>query len=721
MSPRSLPQALPHKEGRDRPFRWRLQLRITIAVGVVCITVALAASLVTLNYLTSMSAVRAFTGALLEPVATLIAERSRSFLDVCGGSAALAADLAVETEADPGKRLGAIEGVAFSLLRERPELFYVQFGDPDGNFEMVTRGAGGSIDSKRVRRETNEIRSEWSYRDPGAPLWKVRDRKPEWGDTYDPRVRPWYEGALRSPGVHWTDVYSHAAGGQRVITAARAVHRRDGTLVGVASATLSLEGLSTFLDGLRLRGRPARVFIVDSRGTVLASSALARAAPPSEGNVSPAAADPLPSIAKAGAREIADLAATPEFGRAVAGSAPVALTYESDGQRWLGVLRPLAVEGGRNWIVGAAIPANDFLGEINAGFARSVAFSAFVIVLFVGLALLLSEAIARPLRVIAEETQRIRDLELDDRSLPDSVFEEIAEINDVFAKLKTGLRGFQKYVPVKLVRMLLEGGAEPQLGGRVEELTIFFSDVRSFAAFAESREPPALAAALGRYLQTVAETVAAHGGTVDKFIGDAVMAFWNAPRPVEDHPYQAVLAAIRCRDGIRALDQSEALFTRIGLHTAHVVVGNFGAPERLAYTALGDGVNLAARLEGVNKEYGTEILISEETYRRLRERISCRRVDRIAVKGRSSPTDIYEVLGETSAVAVELLDAARVYEAGLDAYLRRDFLMAARLFEDAVQRRLGDVAAAVMLARAKRYCREPPPPEWTGIFAMQSK
>jgi adenylate cyclase len=371
--------------------------------------------------------------------------------------------------------------------------------------------------------------------------------------------------------------------------------------------------------------------------------------------------------------------------------------------------------------VGAVVPEDDFLGEVKAGFARSIAVGVVVMILFIALGLVLSESIARPLGVIADETRRIRRLELDDRRLPDSIFEEVAEIIDVFDSLKTGLRSFQKYVPIKLVRSLLAEGTEPVLGGRVEELTVFFSDIRGFAAYAEAHDPTVLADVLGRYLQTMAETVAAHGGTVDKFIGDAVMAFWNAPRAVDDHAYQAVLAAVRCREAIRGLGHGDALYTRIGLHTARVVVGNFGAPERLAYTALGDGVNLAARLEGVNKEYGTQILVTEETYRGIGGRMVCRRIDRIAVKGRTLPTDIHEVLGEPGAVPPALVEAAQVYAAALDAYFGRSFAEAARLFEEAERLRPGDVAAAVMRARAEGYLLTPPPAEWTGVFAMTSK
>jgi adenylate cyclase len=689
-----------------------VRLRVTIPVGVVAITIALAASLVTLNYLTSAAAVHSFTRALLEPIAVTVAEKARSFLDMCSGAAAVAADLA--GEAEPAERLPAFEVVAFSLLREHPALFYVQMGDPDGNFQIVERSASGGLDSKQVRRRGGSAISERAIRVPGAPLGQVKERLVEPGEAYDPRVRPWYQGAQSSSGVHWTDVYIHA-GGQPVISAARAVRSRNGGFAGAASATVSLEGLSAFLDTIRLRDRAARVFLVDARGALIAASASDRPPPAPAGEVR------LPLLSESRAPELAALAQTGAFREALAGAPGGALAYTAGGQRWLAALQPLSIQGGRGWIVGAVIPEDDFLGEVKAGFARAVAVSALVIILFVFLGLALSESIARPLRVIADETRRIRRLELDDRTLPDSVFEEVAEINDVFHSLKTGLRAFQKYVPVKLVRILLAEGTEPVLGGRVEELTVFFSDVRSFASYAEANEPATVAGVLGGYLQTMAETVAAHGGTVDKFIGDAVMAFWNAPRAVDDHPYQAVLAAVRCREAIRGLGHGDALYTRIGLHTARVVVGNFGAPERLAYTALGDGVNLAARLEGVNKEYGTQILITEETFRRLDGRMVCRRIDRIAVKGRTLPTDIHEVLGEPGTVPADIVAAAEVYASALDAYFARSFAEAASLFEEAVSLRPDDDAAAVMRARAEGYLRNPPPPEWTGVFAMTSK
>jgi len=169
------------------------------------------------------------------------------------------------------------------------------------------------------------------------------------------------------------------------------------------------------------------------------------------------------------------------------------------------------------------------------------------------------------------------------------------------------------------------------------------------------------------------------------------------------------------------MPRAELLRTRFGLNTATVMVGNFGAPDRLSYTALGDGVNLASRLEGVNNEYGTEIIVSDDTLQRLGGRFTCRRLDRIAVKGKRRPTEIHEVLGETDSVAQLLLEAARRYEQGLTAYFERGFMRAATLFREASRMRPDDAAASLLLARAEAFATAPPPADWDGVFTLMKK
>jgi adenylate cyclase len=695
--------------GMSAGRRPRLTLRLTVPAGIVLIIVAVAASLMIGGYLTSAAAVRAFTRALLDPLAAAVSGKARRFLDGCGGSATLAADMVAGRETAPS-RLDEAEAIGFALVRERPELFYVQFGDPAGDFRLVTRAPGGGIDTQSISRAGTAVTSVWSRRAPGADLGEVSAHDSTY-DAYDPRTRPWYLAAAPVSDVRWTDIYTHAADGRPVITAAHAVRTRDGTLVGVAAAAVSLEGLSDYLDTLRIHGRPARAFVADADGTLVAASSEARA--PSALDGGPLLDGVVPEIA-------ALVAAGGGVASIASGGATVTRTFTSGDHRYLGLLQPLTVKGGRAWVVGAAIPEDDFLGEIKAGYERGIAGSLAILIAFVILGLVVAGRITRPLQAIAEETSRLLALEFSDRPLPDSIFEEVASISEVYAKLKVALRAFGRYVPVSVVSTIA-AGVEPALGGKDEELTVFFSDIREFAGYAQEQGPDALAEVLSRYLASMVQQITAQGGTIDKFIGDAVMAFWNAPVPVDDHAYRAVLAAIRCQEQVGRLPEAAALYTRIGVHTSHVAVGNFGAPDRFAYTALGDGVNLASRMEGVNKEYGTQILITDSTFSRLRGRIACRHVDRIAVKGRRAATEIYEVLGEPDTVDPALVEAARVYESALEAFFARDFTAAAQGFAKAATMRPGDHAAEVMKDRCERYRDAPPGPDWTGVWAMKTK
>ena len=284
--------------------------------------------------------------------------------------------------------------------------------------------------------------------------------------------------------------------------------------------------------------------------------------------------------------------------------------------------------------------------------------------------------------------------------------------------MKVGLRALEKYVPTRLVRVLLESGEEPRLGGRSEEVTVFFSDLKGFSTLAEGMPPGELAEELGAYLGLVAETITEAHGTVDKYVGDAVMAFWNAPRPVPDHPHVAVTAALRALERVREWDPRDRFHTCIGIHTAEVSVGNFGSADRLNYTVMGDGVNLASRLEGVNRRYGTQVLVSDEVFSRLRGRIECRRIDRIAVKGRAGSTLIYEPLGLAGSVDAARLARARRYEEALDRYFARDFAGAAALLGDLIGE---DGAARTLHDRARRYQESPPPADWDGVHALSEK
>jgi adenylate cyclase len=286
---------------------------------------------------------------------------------------------------------------------------------------------------------------------------------------------------------------------------------------------------------------------------------------------------------------------------------------------------------------------------------------------------------------------------------------------------------FRHYLAPVLVDRLAADPSALRLGGEKRRVTLFFSDIAGFTTISERLRdrPERLVEILNKYLTVMTEAVEARGGYVDKYIGDAVMAIWNAPLDDAEADRHAVEAALDC---LKALERFNAeivvgeydmtpLGTRIGIHTGTAIVGNMGSKARLNYTATGDTVNLAARLEGANKEYGSRIMISEDVMTNLGEGFLLRRLDRLVVKGKKQPVEVYEVVGRHEE-AGEAEPRVRAFHAALAFYDRRDFPAAEAAF--AALSAL-DPAAAMYAERCRHYLSEPPPADWNGAFAMKTK
>ena len=283
------------------------------------------------------------------------------------------------------------------------------------------------------------------------------------------------------------------------------------------------------------------------------------------------------------------------------------------------------------------------------------------------------------------------------------------------------LQSFSRYVPIEIVKELMAKGEVARIGGHTETLTILFTDIAGFTNISETMSPEALTNHLAGYFQAMIDALHHHGATVDKIVGDAIIAFWGAPTTMPDQAGQALKAVIECRDTLEVLNQTwrsrglPELPTRFGLATGSVVVGNMGAPTRLAYTVLGDTVNLASRLEGLNKVYGTSILANIGTRQAGGDGFAMHRLDRIIVVGKTQATDIFEVLGETGKVPEIKLAAARRYEAAWDKYQAGDFRQAGENLAGLEAEFGPDPAVARLRQICENYCQHPPEPGWDGI------
>ena len=283
----------------------------------------------------------------------------------------------------------------------------------------------------------------------------------------------------------------------------------------------------------------------------------------------------------------------------------------------------------------------------------------------------------------------------------------------------------QQYVPPEVVRRLL---IDPdRVKPRKTEVSVLFSDIRGFTTISETLDAQTLADLLNGYLTEMTRIIFRHQGTLDKYIGDAVMAIWGAPFDEPNHAERCCLSAVNMLARLGELQiqwraqQSPVLEIGIGINTGIASVGSMGSSLRYAYTAMGDTVNLAARLEGLNKEYGTQILISESTRSEIHNgELVLREIDFIRVKGKLQPVTIYEVLGPRAKAndgskLVELFSAAR------EAYKRRNWRAAQSAWAAILQRWPDDGPSRVFLARCDEYITEEPPADWDGVYTMKHK
>jgi class 3 adenylate cyclase len=341
----------------------------------------------------------------------------------------------------------------------------------------------------------------------------------------------------------------------------------------------------------------------------------------------------------------------------------------------------------------------------------------------------IARGITTPLRALARAARRIGAGELD-ASVRIASQDELGALGAAFNDMTRGLRErdrlrrtFERYVSKEVAAEILQHPEVVPVGGVARELTVGFIDIGGFTSLAERLGAEAVVARLNEYFEAVCGAVLARDGTVNEFVGDGVVAYWGAPMPQADHALRACLAALACRDALAKLGESwraaglpETRF-RIGLHTGELVVGEIGSEERRAYRAVGDAMNLAARLESANKRYGTRILVSEVTRAQAGDAILAREIDRVRVLGRSQPVQLFEPLAPAGEASPELRAFAARWEEALALYRAREFAAAARAFAALAP----DAAASVLRARAEAFAAAPPPGAWDGVHELEEK
>ncbi|MBT9312631.1 GAF domain-containing protein [Leptothoe kymatousa] len=292
-------------------------------------------------------------------------------------------------------------------------------------------------------------------------------------------------------------------------------------------------------------------------------------------------------------------------------------------------------------------------------------------------------------------------------------------------RMKTTL---YRYMTPSVAEQVMALGEDSLMVGKRRDVTVLFSDIRGYTTLTESLEASQVVSMLNEYFETMVEAVFNHEGTLDKFIGDALMAVFGAPLPLENHSWSAIQSALDMRqrlvrfNELRREKKQPEINIGIGLSSGEVVSGNIGSHRKMEYTVIGDGVNLSARLEGVTKQYGCDIVMSEFTYRPCRELVWARELDLTRVKGKMQPVKIYQLIGKRSEPLLEKQEEfLSLYQLGRKAYTSQDFERALKIFTKAQAMAPRDKAVAIHIGRTHGYLKNPPPATWDGVYVMTTK
>ena len=572
----------------------------------------------------------------------------------------------------------------------------------------------------------------WAEDFPRTPFFSGADMSDR-----DPRQRAWYASAREKRRQVWSETYVFfgTKGAEDVpgITCATPILADDGPVVGVLGASFDVIELSTYLQGLEV-GEHGFAFVVECRKDgsrrVIAHKDPKILVRPIAGGGRDGRPQNLELVP---AEELADRR-VPAFLREIpSGINPSRLrgtsrlAFDHEGVRYLGAYSCLSSPDTPDWLICILVPEDDFLARVYRGNRITFMIGAGVLVVAILISLYVSTQVARPLERIARETEAIGRVFLQPQPVAHSIVREVDRLAVAVEQTKTSLRSFRKYVPTELIRLFHTSGLEATLGGERRRMTVSFCDIANFTTLSELVSPEELVRHMADYFGPLSADIQATGGTVDKYIGDAIMAYWGAPGPNPDHAIAACEAALRNQaslEGLRRrwrLEGKPELFARVGIHTGDVIVGNIGSEARLNYTVMGDTVNLASRLEGLGKHYGTRILIGEATHRDVRSDVIARVVDRVSVKGKTEGMLVYELLGLKGDARPDFEELADLSDRAFDLYAAREWEAALAILDDIARLRPGDGPARVLAERCQAFLDSPPAEAWDGVYRMATK
>jgi adenylate cyclase len=698
--PNRQPDGRPPPRSTGRPLTVSIHLAVSALVLTTILLTAAASSL--LWWRTAEATSRQLASTINEQIVAAVRKEVSAIVGEARAAHTAIRTLFLQNVLDT-READKREFVFLSQLQSHATISWVAFGWPDGSFFAAHKLGDDHLEMMEISLTDHpgQRRIDEYAVIPGDIEFEQRQFVPTDFHVVD---QVWFKTGMGAKGPQWFKVLDHPIGQRPSIAFAGPIdvyQERQGVLAIIIEYTR----FAHFLAQLEV-GRTGTAFIFDGSGELIA-------APDEEADeLHPARSqETLLPLARMVLAQAGDEDRKQAWRRRLT----------SQGEAYEVALTPLPFPG---WSLATVIPEAEFLGPVETTLRRLIiGLAAGALLAALLSAILVRTVIAAPLARVVGEIRHVESFALDKVRRHPSRLAEISSLSGAIAEMAAGLSAFGKFIPADLVRSLLSQGVEAKPGGSMQELTVMFIDVAGFTGLSE-RMGDRVVPILSRYLDAASEVIVANGGTIDKFIGDAVMAFWGAPTTQQDHAVRCCRAALACRKAIEAAgvndDQGHPLQIRIGINSGRMLVGNIGSELRLNYTVIGDAVNVASRLESANKQYGTLILIGTETRRLIRDAFIIREIDSIVVYGRTEGLAVFELIG-LAEVSGENTAWIASYEEGLSRYRRRDFPGAIIHFEAVLDRRPHDWPASLLLERCKRLQQSGVNEEWSPIAALKAK
>jgi len=634
--------------------RWSKPLRLHLGVLVVASLLFTSTPIIWLAFSQgSDAAVNAGVQQMREMSQRLI-EGYRNTLQGGTEAVALASTLPLLTSPPP-QDITAKQQFFLEVLRNVPNATSIYSGYPDGSYLQVINTArrdvrqtltapdGTAFAIRTIAgRQSADAISTLRFLDSQAR--PIGGRDVEYA-SFDPRQRPWYQSVVQD-GVP-VSVGPYIAGTLKVPTLTIAAPMRDDGQV-VVGINIHLQTISRLLDAREISPR-ARAYIIDAGDGLVAHSdpaimnKIIDLWSRTSGSLEATANSFDTSL-----ETVARLRRDPAF--ANGGLARIDL----DGESQLVQIAPVGVSGlFKGSAVAIVVPMEDLVAEAHRLLLHNLLIASAFVVAGVAASVLLSRMVSRSLYRLADEARRIGDLDVGEKAVSHSFISEINTLAGALAASRHAIGQFALYVPREVVRRIVSPEGRAVVKAQRQDVTVLFTDIRDFTTISEQHSPEDVVDTLSAYFEILNTIAERHGGTVVQYLGDSIFVMWNAPVPDASHAENGCRCALAMKAAVDGLNEANAkngrpaLFTRFGLHTGPAVVGSFGAISRQQYTAMGDTINVASRLEGLNKEFGTSILVSAAIHDAIADRFALRPLGLVQLKGRAGKVDLWELIGES--------------------------------------------------------------------------